>query len=935
MNENLQQEKSVGTALNSLILGGGCGGLVLMLTISFFATMQTLEQETSLKLELLMSQAGANSEFVLAENNIQRLRDELLLRLASKNKVQAETQFDDYFARNEDGQWRVRSEFDDKTRLPALYLQKGVVITASLCVRAVASYQLLKERGPALVPPYFSVYMDFVEGGLMVFSPKMNFPDGATHEIGGHSRETMDRSNPKNNPTRGGFWTPVYLDEEAQVLMVSLVEPLDWLGEWVGTLGHDVALDHFLETTFSHRLGGSYNLMLGDDGQLIMHPDYTQQIKNQKGDLSLDSLSDATLTRISRLASNIAEYPTVFADPMEPFLYGVAKIKGPEWLLVTVYPTNLIREQALRALIAPALIGVVILLLVLLLLRFFVQRLVIQPLKLLDSAVENLMSGSEIAEIPVESNNEFGRMARSFESLISSLKDREESLAESQNDWQRTFNTVPEQIVILDGDLNIKQANQSFLSFYGVSASNVVGLPRSSLLQDGQLASFERQYNNILQLREVQVFQSYSSQFATSFDVTLVPLLDPQNNLLGIVEVSRDVTENRKLEDQLRQSQKMDAIGQLAGGVAHDFNNLLQIILGYTETLEQEVKLAGKDLAAIDQILRAATKAASLTQQLLAFGRKQVLQSKPEDVSEVVASTLKMIQRLIEESVSVTFEPAPDRMIVEADANQLEQVMINLCVNSRDAMPNGGSLKISVSRALPESVPDDLPGNVLGYVHICVEDDGHGIEPHVQENIFEPFFSTKEKHKGTGLGLATAYGIIQQHGGTIEVVSTPGKGAKFCIYLPLIKDLAISEITEPDAQAVHQGRECLLVAEDDETIRELLVMILERAGYELITARDGADAIRVYEMNKAKIDLLLMDVMMPELSGNQVMQKIRDERPDMPCLLASGYSEDLLSKELIEAPNTSFITKPFKSETLLREVRLLLDHQTSGKMNQN
>ena len=935
MSENPPQEQSIGTALHRVILIAGSSALVLTLLVAYFTTLRTLEQETSLKLALLIGQAGASSEFVLAENNIQRLRDEMLLRLASKNPAQAKTQFGEYFARDKDGMWRVRPEFDDQVRLPTLYLQHDAPITSSVCVRAVASYQLLKERGPALVPPYFSVYMDFIEGGLMVFSPDVKLLEGELHKTGHPSHLTMGGSSPENNPARDGFWTPVYFDEATQVLMVSVIEPLDWRGEWVGTLGHDVALNHLLETTFSHRLEGTYNLMLGGDGQLIMHPDLTQQIEQSEGGLSLANVNDPMLTRISDLVSNAAEYPTVISDPTAPYIYGVAKIEGPEWLLVTVYPTTLIVEKALSALLAPALIGIGVLLSVLLILKFLVQRLVIQPLRYLDSAVENLVSSTEVAQIPIVSNNEFGRLARSFESLASSLKDREGSLAESENDWQRTFNAVPEQIVVLDCDLKIKQANQPFLSYYRLSASKAVGLLRPSLLQGGEFDCFEKHYNECLLLREVQIFQSYSSQFSANFDVTLVPLLDAQNELLGIVEVSRDVTENRKLEDQLRQSQKMDAIGHLAGGVAHDFNNLLQIIMGYTETLDQEVQFAGNDLMAVDQISRAATKAASLTQQLLAFGRGQVLQSKPEDVSEVVSSTLKMIQRLIEANVSVTFEPAPDRLMVHADANQLEQVMINLCLNSRDAMPGGGSLKISVSRALLERLPEDLPVNVYGYVHICVEDDGHGIELRVQDSIFEPFFSTKERHKGTGLGLATAYGIIQQHGGTIKVVSKPREGAKFSIYLPLIEGQAPPETTETDLLGIHHGRECLLVAEDDETIRDLLVVILERAGYELLTAKDGADAVHVYEMNKSMIDLLVLDVMMPELSGNQVVQKIRDMRPDMPCLLASGYSEDLLSKELIEAPNTSFIAKPFKSETLLREVRLLLDHQTSGKMNQN
>ncbi|MFT5562526.1 MAG: PAS domain S-box-containing protein [Candidatus Azotimanducaceae bacterium] len=941
MSANPSREQSVSTSLHRVILGIGSAVLVLTMMVAYVTTVNILEQETLLKLELLMNgQSTADSEFAMAEDNISRLRDELLLRMASTSEAEAEELFNTYFAKSGDGLWRVRPEYDDHTQLPSLYLQHDAVITPSVCVRAVASYQLLKERGPALVPPYYSVYMDFVERGLMVFSPNVNWGERATLATDNHRYPTMDGSNPENNSSRSGFWTPIYFDAEAQLMMVSVIEPLDWKGGWVGTLGHDIELNHLLEKAFSNQLDGSYNIILGIDGQLIMHPDFTQQIENSKGALSLGSLNDSMLTRINGLVSNAAEYPTVIADPTAPFFYGVAKIKGPEWLLVTVYPTALIGDKVLSLLMAPAIVGALILLLALLFLDFLIQRMVIRPLNFLDSAIENLVSGVEVSQIPIESNDEFGRLARSFESLTTGLKERGRSLAEAQNDWQRTFNTVPELIVILDSDLNIKQANQSFLSSYGLLAENVMGQPRRSLLGGSELASFEAQYNMLMQSREIQVFQTFSSQLSANFDVTLVPLFDAQNDSLGIVEVTRDVTENRRLEDQLRQSQKMDAIGHLAGGVAHDFNNLLQIILGYTETLEPSHRQAGddqagKDQTAVDQILSAATKAASLTQQLLAFGRRQVLQSKLADVSEVVGSTLKMIERLIEASVNVIYEPASERLIVNADANQLEQVMINLCLNSRDAMPEGGRLNISVSRALPENVPEDLQENSRGYVHICVRDDGEGIDPRVLDNIFEPFFSTKEKNKGTGLGLATAYGIIQQHGGTIKVASTPGEGTQFSIYLPLIKGQENLPAEESGRDGSDKGRECLLVAEDDEIIRELLVMILERAGYELLTATDGADAIRVYEMNKAKVQLLVLDVMMPELSGTRVMQKIREERPDIPCLLASGYSEDLLSKELIEGPNTSFITKPFKSEALLREVRLLLDHQTSGKLDQN
>tara|TARA_R110002072_G_scaffold13418_3_gene56148 strand:+ start:31 stop:2844 length:2814 start_codon:yes stop_codon:yes gene_type:complete len=937
MNTSTTPESSVSNSLNRLIVGIGGAAMLLFLIVVYNSTVSTMVSETTNNLTLSLSShsRGESRQFLLAEDNIQRLRKELLNRLEAYDPLIAEQQFQAHFFQSDDGLWRVRPELDDHTKLPSLYLQHDVEITPSVRVRALVSYGLLKDRGPALVPPYYSVYMDFVEKGLMVYSPHVNWGAGATRQTDNFNYPTMVGSMPENNPNRESFWTPVYFDEEAKTWMVSVIEPLDWRGEWVGTIGHDVAIDELLESTLKNRLPGSYNILVSQDGQLILHPDFQQQIQDSKGDLSLVALGDQTLTRINEFARNAAEFPVVIEDSVNENIYGITKLAGPEWFFVTVYPRRVIEQRVQATLFLPSVIAIMVLLVALFLLRHMAQRLILQPLGFLDSAVEALGKGGGTSRIPIEVDNEFGRLARSFENLSTKLEDREKSLLDAQNDWQRTFNTVPELIVILDPDLFVKQANESFLNAYGLYANGFLGQCRRSLLSDSERTIYEDFYFHLLQSHEVQMFQIYSVELSASLDVTLVPLLSDDKEIQGIVEVTRDVTENRKLEDQLRQSQKMDAIGHLAGGIAHDFNNLLQIIIGYTETIEQARKDAGEDLIAVNQVLGAATKAAALTQQLLAFGRRQIMQAKSENVSAIVGSTLAMIERLIEENVQVRFEKSTEALIVSADANQLEQVILNLCVNSRDAMPDGGELNISVSRALPENIPDTLPENPAGYAHICVRDTGHGIEPHVEENIFEPFFSTKDKDKGTGLGLATAYGIVQQHAGAIKVTSTPGEGAQFCVFLPLLESGLIPQQEEVEPQDIHHGRECVLVAEDDEIIRDMFIMMLTGAGYEVLSAVDGADAMNVYAAHRDKIELLVLDVMMPELSGHRVMKKIRAENPQIPCLFASGYSEDQLDEDLRTQDLTSFITKPFRRQTLLKEVRLLLDHQTSGKSDQN
>jgi len=395
---------------------------------------------------------------------------------------------------------------------------------------------------------------------------------------------------------------------------------------------------------------------------------------------------------------------------------------------------------------------------------------------------------------------------------------------------------------------------------------------------------------------------------------------------IGSVITFLDITERRKLEAQLRHSQKMEAVGTLAGGVAHDFNNILTAIMGYGELLR--VKLGDNPLAAaVDNLLDAAQRAANLTRDLLAFSRKQSLAARPVDLNDLIPSASKLIGRLIGEDVVLETVLTGGELPVLADSGQIEQVLMNLATNARDAMPEGGSLKIRTERTLidashAKAYGYGAPGE---YALITVADTGAGMDAQTREQIFEPFFTTKEVGKGTGLGLATAYGIIKQHAGFINVYSEVGKGTIFRIYLPLIRS-AVERATPPAAAApIPSGTETVLLAEDDPSLRGFAKSLLEEYGYRVIEARDGEDAVRKFREHPGEIRVLLLDIVMPKMNGRKVYEEIRKLQPGIKALFASGYTADILSVKDIIDEGLNFIQKPMAPRELLGRLRRVLD----------
>ncbi|HEY4951161.1 MAG TPA: CHASE4 domain-containing protein [Candidatus Acidoferrales bacterium] len=416
------------------------------------------------------------------------------------------------------------------------------------------------------------------------------------------------------------------------------------------------------------------------------------------------------------------------------------------------------------------------------------------------------------------------------------------------------------------------------------------------------------------------------------FESHVRPLRGPDGEIIGVIGVALDITDRKHLADQLRQSQKLQAVGELAGGVAHDFNNLLMVVKGHAEMLLDRLPGASAERQSparqnAEQIQQAAERAAGLTRQLLAFSRMQVLQPRVLDLNEVVAGMIQMVSRVIGANIELAFLPGANLGRVKADPSQIEQVALNLVVNARDAMPDGGRLTIETSNvhldrdyATEHAVVD--PGD---YVMLTVSDSGIGMDAATQARIFEPFFTTKSQGRGTGLGLATVYGVVKQSGGYVWVYSEVGHGTTFKVYLPMVQAPVEKKAPEKPESGHEPGTETILFVEDEQSVRELVREYLTARGYQVLDAGDGVEALKIASTHKGKIHLLITDVVMPRLSGRELAARLAATRSDLKVLYISGYTDDSVFRHGVLEGGMAFLQKPFNLKALATKIRGILD----------
>jgi PAS domain S-box-containing protein len=484
-------------------------------------------------------------------------------------------------------------------------------------------------------------------------------------------------------------------------------------------------------------------------------------------------------------------------------------------------------------------------------------------------------------------------------------------------------------ILITDRHGTIEWVNPAFLATSGFNRSEVIGhTPRilNSGLHD---ASFYRSlWDTILAglLWRGEIVNRNKAGGLQTFQVAITPILDETGTVSHFIEIMEDITEHKRMESEYRQSQKMEAIGRLAGGVAHDFNNMLNVILINAEITLMAQDLPEKHRLRVMEIREAAERSAVLTRQLLAFSRKQPAQPKRIDLNRVVLENQKMLNRMIEGDIELVIHSAPDLQPVFLDPSQLSQVLANLVINARDALPGAGTISIETANVQIEEDARLIHGGLMPgeYVRLTVSDTGCGMDAYTLDHLFEPFFTTKGEGKGTGLGLATVYGIIKQNQGAITVYSHVGLGTSFKIYLPSCPEEAAGD--EPRVEAsVPGGQETILVAEDEKSMLKVIQMGLEEKGYTVLTADNPLDAFLLSQQHGGRIDLLITDVVMPGMNGKELQERITQVRPGIEVLFISGYTGEVIAKRGLLAEDTHFIQKPFTLRDLALKVREILD----------
>jgi two-component system, cell cycle sensor histidine kinase and response regulator CckA len=511
----------------------------------------------------------------------------------------------------------------------------------------------------------------------------------------------------------------------------------------------------------------------------------------------------------------------------------------------------------------------------------------------------------------------------------------EKELAEAKREWEEIFQAIGHPALILDPEYTILSANKAAAKALGSSPEELKGKKCYFCFHGSSTPAEKCPMGRLLKSQSLETVDMEIEALNGIFLVSCTPVFDEQGSLKKVIHIATDITERRKaeeekkkLESQLIQAQKMEAVGQLAGGIAHDFNNILTAIITYCYFLRMKMEKKDPLSTYVDNILNSSEKAASLIRNLLAFSRKQIINLRPVNLNDIIKNVERILLRVLGEDIELKTEMTDRIVTVMADPVQIEQVLMNLVTNARDAMPDGGALTIrtAVSPRSGDLTNTQDNGKEKMFAVLSVKDTGAGMNEDVKKRIFEPFFTTKKMGKGTGLGLSMVYGIIKQHEGTIDVSSEEGKGTTFMVYLPVAQKTFMDSKTE-DITLIKEGKETILLAEDSQEVRASISAILREFGYKVIEAVDGEDMVTKFKRHKNQIQLLILDMIMPKKNGKEAYEEIRKIKPEMQAIFVSGYTADIIHKKGIVEEGLEFILKPVSPILLMKKIREKLDGQ--------
>ncbi len=1006
-----------------------------------------------------------------------------MMRTSTIEQIGVDSIFSELFEKRIDGSIRHRRENFDPSQNAGLFIDDSTKVSTVLKERIVRFNNYNSMYGKTLRSKFTNLYILGVENYLMVYWPELVWTEQVTTEYRIWDEPYFSISTPENNPSKRAVWTPIYYDHIADQWMVSCVTPIYKNGIHIASTGMDILLNDLMERANREVIAGSSNIIISEDGKLIAHAEYVDEIKETGGELTVYETEDEILMKIFQKVSSDKSTNTisVFTLPDIPYVVAYGKINGPNWYYITLYQKEVLWSGVYRGVKIVLFSSLLALIIELLILHNILKRKVEEPLSDLLSAIRSISKGdfstpmpksegTELTEIKDEFNNMQEVISSQIESLKSSRKDVEKEIevrkqaekeriiafSKLQNIMNSTqlvaiiatdtnglithFNTgarkmlgyteeevvgqkdpsiihVPEEveqhanelfeqygerlsgfdIFIYDAKRGnylekewtfirkngstlpvdlvitaIHDDNSNIIGFLGIAIditvrkramdeltrtrqflyslinsmpSVVIGVTEDNIISftncsaqaylldgvvDPKTELFEQVFPDFISLMEI-INSVRSSGKAHSernkimnisgeklvFDQSIYPVSIESTKRTGEIVIRLDdVTKRHKKEQQEHQEQKMAAVGQLAGGVAHDFNNMLGAILGFSELSLEEVADSDESTKEyLSSIIEAAERASELTQKLLTFSRKGDLDMKTISTRDFVESAISLLLRTIDKKIIIDSNfPMKDKH-VKGDYSQLQNAILNLGINARDAIGDtGGKIRIGVANChldeiyCEESSFELTPGE---YVEVSIQDSGEGIKPELLQKIFEPFFTTKESGKGTGLGLAAVFGTLIDHNGAITVYSEVNRGTTFNLYIPIIDKSDDVEGDDKFANMNIHGSGNILLIDDEDMVRKVGTKTLEKLGYTVITADNGLNGLTKYEEFRSSLDVIVVDMIMPELSGDEVVKNIRENNRTIPIIIASGFTGEKNTKELLSMPNTYFIKKPF------------------------
>jgi signal transduction histidine kinase/CheY-like chemotaxis protein len=710
------------------------------------------------------------------------------------------------------------------------------------------------------------------------------------------------------------FYSQVFFTEHTGEPVLNMSVPILDLRtqEPMGVLVAEMKLKFIWHQITALNVGKSGKAFLtNENGRVIVHPNRSIVLKN----------TSFKIPKVTKIMPGLnGKKSIVFA---EKITFGNLPL-----YFVTEVPTS----EALQHIYNSLYILGAILLLTLaasIALVFVLVRQIVRPLESLATTARDVSRGDYSKKAELHKIKEFMELSNAFNSMTGRLHETIENLEGQINFVENVIESLSHPLYVIDvNDYTVKMANSAANFGMLTSGSKCHMLTHKSDTPCGgpeHPCTIEEIKKSGRPVMMQHIHCDHENDGQRIFEVYGYPIFNDKGEIAQVIEYNIDITEKKNLEDQLRQAQKLEAIGSLASGVAHDFNNLLTTILGYGELGLMKLAADDPQREKIEAIYEAGVKASTLTRQLLAFSRKQILEMQVINLNNLLENLTKMLGRMIGENIEIRMHLDPSAGNLTADPGQIEQIVMNLAINARDAMPDGGTITIETQEfALDEEYcnihAEVVPGT---YVALYVTDNGTGMPPEVMEKIFDPFYTTKEKGTGTGLGLSTVYGIVKQHKGHIYVYSELGSGTTFKIYFPRIETAAEDKIRKV-FPAMEKGDETILVADDEISIRKLIRDTLEPLGYKIIEAADGEEALELFRQSEYKIDLLLTDVIMPKMTGKKLVEALSAEQKDFKVLYMSGYTDNVIVHQGILDENIEFINKPLIPSLLTKKIREVL-----------